>query len=174
MGVHMQLSFVLPRALAIFALSSLISFTEASERTLCEVTSDIDKELGKIVYEYDEEQRVITHLYKERYLNGQRLERVELNIGDLIGEGIILHRKDNYITVRMYSHNFDVSSGGVLYLDTLYNGITGERKEYIMESSMNATGPVMTYNKKQFNRMNFIAKRSRVLGVIGVERVEFK
>lgn len=156
-----------------FFMGSFFQLAQAEEKSLCLVTNDIDKEVGKIVYEIDEEQRVIKHLYKERYLNGVLLERSELNPEDLNGDGIVLHRKDKYITVRLYSNNFDPYRGGMLYLDTLYNGVNGQRKEYRMEASIEGTEAKMYYNKKAFTKMNFVAKRSGILGVIGVERVDF-
>ena len=98
---------------------------------------------------------------------------LEMNSKDLLGDGIVLNRKDKYITVRIYSHNFDESSGGVLFLDTLYNGVNGQRKEYVIEATMDGSDAVMTYNKVAFNRMHFVAKRSPILGVIGIEKVNF-
>ncbi len=157
-------------------LSSLLLFSLESfarEAVLCEVTNDVDKETGKMVYDYDDETRVINHLYKENYVDGKLTSREELKVEDLLGDGIVLNRKDKYVTVRMFSHNFDEVRGGVLYLDTLHNGVSGERKEYTMEVNI-APGEVkMIYNKLEVNKMHFVAKRSRVLGVIGIEKVVF-
>ena len=164
---------LLPKMLTILALSTLISSAFATEKVLCVVTSDIDKDYGKIVVDYDEESRVVTHLYTEKWVNNVRVERIEINSEDLIGEGVVLNKKDKHIIVRLYSHNFDKSSGGILYLDTLYNGIKGQRKEYTIEARMDGSDAVMTYNNQPFNRMHFIGKRSAILGVIGIEKVNF-
>jgi hypothetical protein len=170
----MQLSKVVSRTCALFILSTLFTTISAAEKVLCIVTSDVDKEVGKMVYEMDEEARVIKHLYKERYLNDKLIERVEMDVKDLLGNGVVLHKKDKYVTVRLYSHNFDEASGGVLYLDTLYNGIKGERREYIIEARVDGgVDATMTYNNVAFNRMNFVAKRSGIFGVIGIEKVVF-
>lgn len=168
----MQLSIV-PKMLAAFTIMTISFSAFAAEKVLCTVTNDVDKEVGKMVYEYDEDSRVVTHLYKERWLDNKRIERVEMQAKDLLGDGIVLNRKDKYVTVRLYSHNFDESSGGVLYLDTLYNGVNGQRKEYTIEVRMDSGEAVMTYNKQAFNRMHFVAKRSPILGVIGIEKVNF-
>lgn len=146
---------------------------QAAERVLCEVTNDIDKEVGKMVYELDQDGRSIKHLFKDRYVDNRRVAREELKAADLVGKGIVLHRKDKYVTVRMYSHNFDEQRGGVLYLDTLYNGVSGERKEYAMEIGISPDEVKMIHENTAFNKMHFIAKRHRVLGPIGIERVVF-
>lgn len=174
----MQLSKVVSKAqfqaFTFLFLAGLTNSAFAFEKVLCLVTNDVDKETGKMVYEMDEETRVVTHLYKERYVNDKLVERAEVDMEDLLGDGIVLHRKDKYITVRLYSHNFDQSSGGILYLDTLYNGVKGERKEYTIEVRMDGgESAVMSYNKVPFNRMHFVAKKSPILGVIGIEKVSF-
>jgi hypothetical protein len=169
----MNLSTSMPRIAALFFLTVFFSFAHASEVTLCEVTSDIDNETAKMVYEMDADGRAITHMYKDRYVNGKRVEREELKISDLVGAGIVLAKKDKIVAVRMYSHNFDMERGGVLYLDTLYSGVSGERKEYEFEMGKTETGIVMTYKDVEFKRMHFIAKRSRILGIIGIEKVNF-
>ncbi len=144
----------------------------ATEQILCTVTSDIDSDLAKIVYEMDQDNRAIKHLYLDSFHNGNRLDRIEV-FADRLREGIILNKKDKYIVVRMHSDNFDQESGGVIYLDTLYSALSGERREYDMELSMDKSGPILQKNQKNLRNINFIAKRSKVLGVIGVEKVVF-
>lgn len=168
MGVLVQLRIVL--SMALFVSYSLSAF--GAEIVLCEVGSDIDNDIGKIVYEMDEDGRAIKHLYQDTFRNGQRTARIELEAAGL-RNGIVLNRKDKYITVRMYSDNFEAETGGVLYLDTLYSGVSGERKEYEMQMAMDKSGPVLIQNKQTFRKMKFIAKRSRILGVIGIEKVLF-
>ncbi len=164
----MQLRNVFP-----VVVLSLLSFSAmALEKDLCLVTSDIDNNTAKIVYEMDSDNRAIEHLYQDSFQGGVRISRIELK-ADGLKNGIVLNRKDKYETVRMHSDNFDAERGGVLYLDTLYSGVNGQRKEYVMELAMDKDGPVMISNKQEFRKMHFIAKRSKVFGIIGIERVVF-
>lgn len=169
----MQLSQFVPRALSVYALSALLSLSFAAEKVLCVVTNDIDKETGRMVYELDDEQRVIKHLYKEKWVNNKLVERIELEPKDLLGDGLVLHRKDKYITVRLHSNNFDESRGGTLFLDTLYNGVSGVRKEYVINVDINGDQVRMSTTQGEFKTMHFVAKRSPVLGPIGIEKVVF-
>lgn len=165
---------VLPLAVSVFVLTSFMSASEAAEKLLCLVSSDVDKDLGKMVYEMDEDGRSIKHLYSEKWVNNKLVERSEIQLDDLTGDGIILHKKDKYVTVRLYSHNFDNERGGVLYLDTLYNAVKGERREYVIEVAKNDKNEIeMISNKQTFSRMNFIGKKAPILGVIGIEKVNF-
>lgn len=152
---------------------SLISVSAfAEEKVLCTVISDIDSDVGKIVYEMDSDNRGIDHLYLDTYHNNARTDRIELK-ADELRDGIILNKRDKYVIMRMHSDNYDVERGGVLYLDTLYSALSGERKEYVMEMAMDKTGPVLSVNRKNFNKMSVTAKRSKVFGVIGIERIAF-
>ncbi len=146
---------------------------EAAEKVLCTVTSDIDSDVGKIVYEMDADGRAITHLYQDTFHNGSRTERIELK-ADGLRDGIVLNKKDKYVIMRMQSDNFDVERGGVLRLDTLYSALSGERKEYVMEMAMDKAGPILLSGGKPFTKMNVTAKRSKVFGVIGIERINFQ
>lgn len=170
----MQISKSLPLALSVFMLTTFLDAAEATEKVLCVVTSDVDTDMGKLVYEMDEDGRGIKHMYSEKWVNNKLVDRAEINILEVNGEGIILHKKDKYVTVRLYSHNFDEERGGVLYLDTLYNAVKGERKEYTIEVSKNANNEIeMANNKTKFSNMKFIGKKSPILGVIGIEKVNF-
>jgi hypothetical protein len=170
----MQLIKTLPLGVALLILSTNSFANGVTENLLCTVSSDVDSDVGKLVYEMDEDGRVIDHLYSEKWVNNILVSREEIKLADLVGNGIVLHKKDKYITVRLYSHNFDEERGGVLYLDTLYNAVKGERKEYTIEISKNLKSEIeMTYNKQNFSKMKFIGKKVPVLGVVGIEKVNF-
>lgn len=174
MGEIMQLTKALPWALSVFVLTTFLSAAEAVEKVLCVVASDVDTDIGKLVYEMDEDGRGIKHLYSEKWVNNKLVDRAEINMMDVNGDGIILHKKDKYITVRLYSHNFDEERGGVLYLDTLYNAIKGERKEYTIEVTKNLNNEIEMFNNKvKFSKMKFIGKKAPIVGVIGIEKVNF-
>ncbi len=160
----------------IFSLifSFIFSFSaNAAEKLLSIVASDIDTDFAKIIYEMDQDERQIIHLYLDTYHNSQLTTRNELKADELKG-GIILNQKDKIIIVRMYSDNYDSERGGIIYLDTLYNGLNGERREYMMDLAIDKNGPVLIQNKIQFHKMNLVAKRSKVFGVIGIEKVKFE
>lgn len=143
------------------------------EKVMVEVSSDIDKEIAKLVYVIDEDSRVLTNLYIDSYLNNKKIKRQEVDTSTINGRGIILHQKDKFVTVRLYSHNFDVTQGGILYLDTLYSGVSGERREYEIDVTMDNDEAVMKYKKQAFSKMFFKAKRAPIVGPIGIEKVTF-
>ncbi len=156
----------------LFAFLTYSTGANALERVLCEVRSDIDSDIGKISYEMDSDNRSIEHMYQDTFHNGQLTNRLELP-ADGLKNGIVLNKKDKYIILRMHSDNFDKERGGVLYLDSLYSALSGERREYQMELAMDQNGPILMINNQSFTKMNIIAKRSKVFGVIGIEKINF-
>lgn len=168
-----MMNLVKTTVVASFVLFSSITFAAGIEKEMVEVTSDIDKEVAKLVYVIDEDSRVLTNLYIDSYINNKRTKRQEVDTSTINGKGIILHQKDKYVTVRLYSHNFDVTQGGVLYLDTLYSGVSGERREYEIDVTMENDLAIMKYKKQAFTKMHFKAKRAPIVGPIGIEKVTF-
>jgi hypothetical protein len=170
----MQTTKALPLALSIFALFTFFSTSQAAEKLLCVVTSDIDSDVGRLTYEMDEDGRKITHLWSEKWVNNKLVERNEMKTSDLLGPGIILNKKDKYVIIRLYSHNYDDERGGVLYIDTLYNAIKDERKEYTVEVSKNNNNEIeMSNNGLMFSKMKFIAKKSPIIGIVGIDKINF-
>lgn len=165
----MAARYVLPFLLVLF-----FSFQAVASTTLCTISSDIDSNIAVLSYDMDEDQRSVTHMYQETYENGKLTSKEEINMDGLNNGGIILLKKDKLVVVRIWSDNFDRERGGVLYVDTLYSGISGERRQYEMDVSKNNQGNIILLsNKNEFNKMKFIAKRSKVFGVIGIEKIVF-
>lgn len=145
----------------------------AVEKVICVITNDQDSDVSKFVYDLNEETQSIAHLYKDKFVGGRLVERLEMSEKDLKNGGIILSKQDKYIISRIESDNFDREQGGVLRLDTLHNGVNGDRKEYVFEISKTANGFEMFKDGKAFDKMFFKAKKSRVFGVVGIDTILF-
>lgn len=164
-------------ALALF-LVLFLSFNSwsnswAKEFVLAKITSDIDGNYALLVYERDEQTNEIVSMFADAYESGARVERKIVDENGL-SKGIVLLEKDRYQIVKIQSSNFDRDRGGLFKLDTLYSALSGERRVYEFEVVVNPEDVVLeTRSTGEFNRMHFIAKRSRVLGPIGIEKIQF-
>ncbi len=155
-----------------FMALALSSSIFAKEVTLARITSDIDGNYALLVYDRDDVTNDVVAMYADAYENGQRVERKALDENGL-GRGIVLLEKDRYQIVKIQSSNFNRDRGGIIKLDTLYSALSGERRVYEFEVTVEADRVVMETRPGEFNRMHFIAKRSRVLGPIGIEKIQF-
>lgn len=144
-----------------------------AEEILANLSSDVDNDTGKIAYEMDLDERAFEKIFLDKYVGGARTERALMDVNQLLNGGIVLLKVSNVNVVRIWSDNFDLERGGVLYLDTLYNGVNGERRQYVLEIAKLNNGFGLFYNKTEYKNLKFIAKRSRVLGVIGIEKIQF-
>lgn len=154
-------------------LATTFSFSVlATEFTLGKITSDIDKDYALLVYDRDDMTGEIVKLYADAYSQGVRVERKEFEEAGL-QRGIILLKKDKYEIVRLQSSNFERARGGTLRLDTLYSALSGERRVYEFEVLVDPDKVRLETRNGEFNRMHFIAKRSRILGPIGIEKIQF-
>lgn len=163
--------------LALFASLTFSTLLFAEENLLCRVESDMNNDYALMNYEMDLDGRGILHLFSDSYSNNQKTDRMELKLDDLLGDGIVLMEKNNMQIIKMYSHNFDLERGGIIYMDTLYNGINGKRKSYELNIKMEPIngimGPVIYKDNVPFKRMRFIANRHRVWGIIGIDHIDF-
>lgn len=154
-------------------LATTFSFSvQATEFTLGKITSDIDKDYALLVYDRDDMTGEIVKLYADAYSQGVRIERKEFEEAGL-QRGIVLLKKDKYEIVRLQSSNFERARGGTLRLDTLYSAVSSERRVYEFEVLVDPDKVRLETRNGEFNRMHFIAKRSRILGPIGIEKIQF-
>lgn len=151
---------------------SLTFSTLAKEVTLAKITSDIDGNYALLVYDRDDVTNEVKAMYADAYENGNRVERKAVDQRAL-GAGIVLLEKDRYQIVKIQSSNFDRDRGGVFKLDTLYSAVSGERRVYEFDVTVHSDRVAMETRNGEFNRMHFIAKRSRILGPIGIEKIQF-
>ncbi len=156
-------------SLSVFTLFQFSIF--AKEETLAKITSDMDNDYALLVYERGENGDV-EHLYADQYSKGVRVERAELKDSEL-DRGIVLLRKDRYDIMKIQSSDFDRSRGGTLKLDTLYSALSGERRVYEFNMTIDLDRVFFDVKGQEFNHMHFIAKRSRILGPIGIEKIQY-
>ena len=154
-------------------LATTFSFSvQATEFTLRKITSDIDKDYALLVYDRDDVTGEILKLYADAYSQGVKIERKEFEEAGLL-RGVVLLKKDKYEIVRLQSSNLERARGGTLRLDTLYSAVSGERRDYEFEVMVDPDKVRLETRNGEFNRMHFIAKRSRILGPIGIEKIQF-
>lgn len=120
----------------LFALALLLSTTlymknvHALEQALATISNDDSKNTYELVVDTSEENGSIKTFYKDIFLNGKKTSRESLDYKVLIQNGMVLEKRDKYIIMSLKSDNFDEEQGGIITVDTLYNGANGSRKEY--------------------------------------------
>lgn len=144
----------------------------AKEEILATITNDQDNSVFKFVAETDNETNAIKSLYKDEYENGQKSERNVLASEDLINnEGMVLQKKGEREIINLKSDNFNLDNGGTVTIDTLYNGVNGERREYEIEIAQSNTGWKIFKGPKTISHLHLVINKKIFVGAVGVKDI---
>ena len=120
----------------IFSMISSLCFVAAfaNEEVLSITDNNDNNEVYSLVVNVDDNTQALNGLFKDTYINGNKIKRDILNPLDLkAASGMILEKRQAFNVLNLKSNNFDYDQGGTIIIDTLYNGITGERKTIELE-----------------------------------------
>lgn len=144
----------------------------AHEEVLTTTDNDDNNEVYTLIVNVDDSTQVLKELFKDTYVNGSKVRRDVLNAEDLkTKNGVILERRDNFNVLNLKSDNFDYDRGGKIVIDTLYNGITGERKLYDLELAKDQTSWKLYKNQKPVSKFHVKVNRVIIAGTVGIKTI---
>lgn len=154
----------------------ILSFNaRANEEVLSVTDNDDNTEIYKLVVKVDKKTQSLVEIYKDTYANGVKIKRALLNPADLTTDaGVLLEERDGYNVLNLKSYNFDYDRGGVITVDTLFSGVTGERRGYEVELAKDKTGWKLFANRKVVTKFHIKVNRSILFGVIGIKTFEME
>jgi hypothetical protein len=165
----------------IFAFSFLIATTlfygvkaSANEQVLATIASDENDNTYQLVVDTNEDDRAIKTFYKDVFINGTKHSREALDSQLLIKNGMVLEQRKKYIVLKLKSDNFDNEQGGIVIVDTLYNGTNGKRKSYEIALTKDQTGWILTNHGKTVKDFFIESNRKMLIGVIGIKNLKMK
>lgn len=161
---------------ALFTVAIMISIfnvAKADEKALATVSRDDSKTVYKLVVE-SKDGRSIRVFYKDVYEQGKKIRRDLLDPADLMKTGMILEQRDSHIVMKLKSNDFDKEQGGVVVVDTLYNGATGERRSYEVQLAQDKAGWTLFKQGKAINEIMIQTNRVMVLGAVGIKNLVMK
>lgn len=162
--------------LYVFLLSATLFTTlaHASEETLATISNDQTEKTYKLIVDSTEDERSIKTFYKDVFLNGQKISRQALDYHVLVKSGMILEQKDKYIVMKLKSDNFDEDQGGIITVDTLYNGANGTRKSYEVSMAKDQTGWALLNQGKVVKQIFIETNNVMILGAVGIKNLVMK
>jgi hypothetical protein len=164
----------------LLALSLLLSINlfagiaKASEQTLATISNDESKNTYQLIVDSTDGDRAIKTFYKDIFLNGKKLSREALDYHVLIRTGMILEQRDKYIVMRLKSDNFDDQQGGIITVDTLYNGANGTRKTYDLSLAKDKSGWTLINQGKIVKQIFIQTNKVMILGSVGIKNLVMK
>ena len=160
-------------AFTVVMMISTFNVAQAAETAVATVSSDESRTVYKLVVD-SKDGRGIDHFYKDIYENGKKVRRTELDPQVLMKTGMILEQRDKYVVMKLKSNNFDLEQGGIVIVDTLYSGVSGERKTYEVQLAQDKSGWALFKQGKTIKEIQIQSNRVMMLGTVGIKNLVMK
>jgi site-specific DNA-adenine methylase len=156
-----------------FFISSFVcAITFAKEEILSITDNDDNKEIYNLVVNVDDSTQTLKNLYKDTFVDGKKIKRDELNPSDLkTKDGAILEKRNGYNVLNLKSDNLDYDRGGKVIIDTLYNGLTGERHIVDLELAKDTSGWKLFKEKRIVSLFHVKVNKVVVFGTVGIKTI---
>lgn len=161
---------------ALFSMTLIITIfnvAKASEQVIADITTDSSKTSYKLIVDA-KDGRTIKTFYKDIYENGKKISREVLDANIMLKTGMILEQRDSYVVMKLKSNNFDLEQGGIVTVDTLYNGATGERRGYEIQIAQSKSGWSLFKSNKIISQIQIQTNRVMLLGEVGIKNLVMK
>lgn len=146
----------------------------AKEEIIATITNDENKEVYAFVADIDEETDAIRTFYKDDYLNGKKYERELLSTDGLASDGLVLEQRGEHKVIALKSQDFDLEQGGIVTIDTLFSGVSGQRKAYELQLAKSKDGWRLFKNNKIISKLHIVINKKFLLGAVGVKDIVMK
>ncbi len=146
----------------------------AKEEVIATITNDENKQTYTFVAQTDEANNTIKAFFKDDYINGKKIERELLPSQELTRDGVVLEKRGDHTVINLKSENFDSAQGGIVTIDTLYNGINGERKEYDLHLAKSTAGWKLFRGDKIISKLHIEVNKKALMGAVGVKNIKME
>lgn len=158
-------------------LSLLITGSSfAMGHKITDITNDEDRETTRFVLNTDRDNEEITGftmitLDKDGAVIKTRLKDVA---GVYTNTGVVVEERDGRIVAAFKSDNFATHNGGNFTVDTLYNGVSGKRKQYDFELVRAGSDWVLLKNGDAVKKLHLKSKKVPLIGTVGISNIVAK
>ena len=146
----------------------------AREDVIATITSEDNKQVYNMVVQSSDENNTINAIFKDNYLDGKRVNRELLSSAKLVTTGVVLEQRGDRTVLSLKSDNFDNERGGLVTIDTLFNGVNGQRKEYEMELTQSKYGWKLFKAGKIISKLHILINKKFMLGAVGIKDILMK
>lgn len=147
----------------------------AKEEVLATVTNDENTETYKFIVESDDNLGDVKAFYKDNYLKGTKTRRTRLESKDLANNsGLILEQRGEHKVIALKSDNFDRVRGGIVTIDTLYNGANGERHAYEIQLAKDRSGWKIFKSGRIVSKLHVEVNKVFLIGTVGVKNIRLE
>jgi hypothetical protein len=158
----------------LLATTLFLNFAFATEQTIATISNDSSQNTYQLIVDSSEDTQSIKTFYKDIFLNGTKIARENLDYHAMINNGMVLEQRDQYIVMKLKSDNFDEEQGGIITVDTLYNGANSSRKSYEIAMAKDQTGWTLLNQGKAITKIAIQVNKVFLLGTVGIKNIIMK
>jgi hypothetical protein len=160
----------------IFLCCSFFIGTKAfsREEVLAVITNDENYDVCKFIASTNDETQDLKTFYKDNYSNGNQVGREVLPTALLAMDGVVLDKRGEHTVINLKSDNFDFENGGNVTIDTLYNGVTGERRQYSIELVHGFDGWKLLNQNNVISKLHIEVNKKMFIGTVGVKNIRME
>jgi hypothetical protein len=160
----------------IFILLTLVmSFNGfALDHTMMLITNEEDSEIVKFVLETDSDNAEIQAMRKITLNKNHKVIDLEIfHVRDVMRDGAVMSEgSGRKVVILRTKSGFNITNGGNIRLDYLYNGITGKRKDFNMVLKRVGNTWKNFKGSKAFKQLHFVTNKKAFIGAIGVKEIK--
>jgi hypothetical protein len=146
----------------------------AKEEILATVTNSENKDIYYIIAQSDDLNGDIKAFYKDTLSTGQK-SRNRLETNTLQSRnGLVLEQRGEHKVIALKSINFESVSGGIITIDTLFNGANGERHNYEVQLAKDKSGWKLFKSGKSISKLHIEVNKVLFLGTVGVKNIRME
>ncbi len=151
----------------------LLSFSSAAEVfKLSVITSEFDQNVTNYFLETNDQNVILSMRYVTTMPDGDIFEDVSVSAERAMSDGIVIVERNGLQVVKLELEKFDVSFGGMIKLNYLFNGVTGKRSEKRLFLKLEQQQFMLfDQDNKRLNTMFLEANRVRIFGIVGVKSI---
>ena len=147
---------------SVFAAEEILSITDNND----------NNEVYNLVVSVDDNTQTLKELYQDIYVDGTRINRETLNpLALKSSNGVILETRNSLNILNLKCFNFDYDRGGNIFVDALYNAITGERRTIELELAKDKNTWKLFKNKVPVSRFHIKVNKVILAGTIGIKAI---
>lgn len=147
----------------------------AKEEVLAVVTNNDNTDIYKIILVSDDTTGDVKGFYKDNFSGNKKVARTSLDYKALdTNTGLVLEQRNQYRVIALQSHNFEKQSGGIIGIDTLYNGANGQRKTYELSLAKDRAGWKLFKGNTLVSKLHIEVNKVAMLGTVGIKNIRME
>lgn len=171
MKTTLKTSLILRLLLALVLGQTILINAQAEEQLVVKMKNEENPYTYHFVLE-TEDDGVIKAFHMDEYSEkGALLERVSHGVENIYKDGIVVQEQKGRQVVVLKSDNFAEHQGGELEIDTLRNGVNGERKSYHFELEAGQSKWELKKNDKKVSELFLKSKKVFLIGTVGIDKI---